>query len=289
MRPAHEDTVAGGHGHIDATGVKMKAMAIHRNSMNIHAGYRADHHRLVPRHRNTYKMLNRAVGKALHRYSMLADGDRILIGLSGGKDSITLLWILNERLPRIPINYELFIAYVDPGFKPPFSDKLKEYCDSIGYPLRIENTDYGILAHSRENRENPCFLCSRLRRKRLFEIADELGCNKIALGHNKDDVIETLFMNMCYAGEISTMLPLQSFFQGRFTVIRPLAYTDTQIIERFVREENLPVFINTCPSANNSKRSQIKELLKHFYRGNKKVKGNIFKAMSHVKREYLLK
>ena len=94
----------------------------------------------------------------------------------------------------------------------------------------METTDFGVVAHSPENRENPCFLCSRLRRKRLFEIADELNCTKLALGHHKDDIIETLFMNMCYAGEISTMKPSQSFFEGKFTVIRPLAYADEDSI-----------------------------------------------------------
>jgi tRNA 2-thiocytidine biosynthesis protein TtcA len=153
----------------------------------------------------------------------------------------------------------------------------------------VEYTDYGVVSHSDQNRENPCFLCSRLRRKRLFEIADELGCTKLALGHNKDDIIETLFLNMCYAGEISTMVPFQSMFQGRFTVIRPLAFADEDMIRRFARKEGLPEFINTCPSASSSKRHEIKSLLNQLYRSNPKIKGNIFRAMSHVKPEYLLK
>ena len=136
------------------------------------------------------------MGKALRRYDMIADGDRILVGLSGGKDSLTLMWMLNERRSRIPINYELFAVHIDPGFKKSFSKSLQSYCNKIGFPLRVERTDYGVLAHSSLNRENPCFLCSRLRRKRLFEIADELGCSKPALGHNKDDIIETLFLNI---------------------------------------------------------------------------------------------
>ena len=125
--------------------------------------------------------------------------------------------------------------------------------------------------------------------QRLFEIADELGCSKLALGHNKDDVIETLFMNICYAGEISTMLPAQKFFEGRFTLVRPLAFADENWIRRFARDQNFPDFINPCPTANTSKRREIKLLLKQLYRGNKKVKGNIFRAMSNVKTEYLLK
>ncbi|MBW2668834.1 MAG: tRNA 2-thiocytidine(32) synthetase TtcA [Deltaproteobacteria bacterium] len=201
---------------------------------------------------------------------MISDGDRILVGLSGGKDSFTLMWMLKERLKRIPINYELFAVHIDPGFEEGFSEPLAEYWNKTGLKLKVEHTDYGILAHSSKNRENPCFLCSRLRRKRLFEIADELGCNKLALGHNKDDIIETLFLNICYAGE-------------------PLAFVDEDVIRRFVKEKGCPDFINPCPSAKVSKRQEIKGLLQQLYRSNRKVKGNIFRAMSHVKTDYLLK
>ncbi|MFH2220339.1 MAG: ATP-binding protein [Pseudomonadota bacterium] len=243
----------------------------------------------MPKHSNTYRVLNRNVGKAIHRYDMISDGDRILVGLSGGKDSFSLLWILKERLHRVPINYELHAVHIDPGFDGGFSEPLTEYFNNAGFELRVEYTDYGILAHSPRNRENPCFLCSRLRRKRLFEVADELGCNKLALGHTKDDIIETLFLNMCYAGEISTMVPSQSFFQDRFTLIRPLAFVDERIIRRFAEEAGFPDFINPCPTAKVSKRQEINVLLKQLYSSNKKIKGNIFRAMHHVKTEYLLK
>lgn len=236
----------------------------------------------------TYKVLNRSIGKALHQYRMISDGDRIAVGLSGGKDSLTLMWFLQDRLTRIPIRYQLFPIYIDPGFEGGFSDELAAFVSETGSSLRVEKTDYGILSHSEVNRENPCFLCSRLRRKRLFEIADELGCRKLALGHHKDDIIETLFMNMCYAGEISTMVPLQTLFQGRFTIIRPLALADEDSIQRFSEELQFPRFINPCPSAALSKRHEIKTLLNQLYRSNRKIKGNIFRSMSRVKPEYLL-
>lgn len=220
---------------------------------------------------------------------MLQNGDRILVAVSGGADSLTMMWMLVERLPRIPISFELFPVHIDPGFEGGFSESLKAYSANCGLTLRIEYTDYGILGHSEINRENPCFLCSRLRRKRLFEIADELGCNKLALGHNKDDIIETLFLNMCYAGEISTMVPSQAFFKGRFTVIRPLAYADEDLIRAFADEQGFPEFVNPCPSASHSKRQEIKTVLKQLYRSNGKIKGNIFRAMSRVKLDYLLK
>jgi len=236
-----------------------------------------------------YKALNRAVGKALHRYDMISDGDQILVGVSGGADSMTLMWMLNERRSRIPINYQLHAVFIDPGFEGSFAEALRRYCESSGYSIQIEYTDFGVLGHSDINRENPCFLCSRLRRKRLFEIADEMGFNKLALGHNKDDIIETLFLNICYAGEISTMMPAQKMFQDRFTVIRPLAHTNEDLIRRFANELNFPVFENPCPNAKISKRQEIKQMLNRLYRSNRKIKGNIFRAMSHVKPDYLLK
>ncbi len=229
------------------------------------------------------------MGKALHNYDMIAHGDRIVVGLSGGKDSMTLLWFLFERLARVLIDYELFPVYVDPGFEDGFGEQLQQYSRDQGYSLRVEYTDYGVLAHSEENRENPCFLCSRLRRKRLFEIADELNCTKLALGHHKDDIIETLFMNMCYAGEISTMKPSQSFFEGKFTIIRPLAYADEDSITRFARSMGFPEFVNSCPTASVSKRQEVKTMLEKLYRSNRKIRGNIFRSMSHVRKDYLLK
>jgi len=242
----------------------------------------------MSKNHGTYKTLNRLVGKAIHQYDMVEDGDRILVALSGGMDSLSLMWILNERLSRIPIRYDLMAVYIDPGFDGGFSDRLAAYCRDRGYPYRLELTDYGILAHSRENRENPCFLCSRLRRKRLFEIAEQCGCHTIALGHNKDDIIETLFINIFYAGEISTMLPSQFFFKGKFKVIRPLALVEKDVIRQFAKKENFPEFINPCPSAGKTKRQEIKEMLERFYKSNKKIKGNIFRALRHVNTNYLL-
>ena len=243
----------------------------------------------MPKPNAIFKALNRSLGKALHRYDMIADGDGIVVGLSGGKDSFALLWMLHERLSRVPIHYRIAALYVDPGFDNGFGPQLKEFWEKRGIDVRVETTDFGIRAHGPENRENPCFLCARLRRQRLFEVADELGFNKIALGHHKDDIIETLFMNMFYAGEISTMQPSQSFFDGRFTIIRPLAYTEEDDIRRFARQQGLPSFDNPCPSAGRSRRKAVKEMLDGFYRTNRKIKGNLFRAMHHVNSDYLLR
>jgi tRNA 2-thiocytidine biosynthesis protein TtcA len=234
-----------------------------------------------------YKSLNRDIGKAIHQYDMISHGDRILVGVSGGKDSLSLMWILTERLSRVPISYELFGVYIDPGFEGGFGDTLNTWAEDIGVRLRVEYTNNGILAHSSNNLENPCFLCSRLRRKKIFEIAEELSCNKIALGHHKDDIIETFFLNICYTGVMGTMCPVQPLFNGRFTIIRPLAFVDEESIKRFSRERKFPNFSNPCPYAKVSKRKEIKTFLNHLYKGNQKIKKNIFRSLSNVNYDYL--
>lgn len=220
---------------------------------------------------------------------MIHDGDRIAVGLSGGKDSWALLYLLSELKARAPIRYSLYPVHIDLGFEPGGCEVIRSFAEKMGWRVHVEYTQFGLLAHSAANRENPCFLCARKRRQKLFEIADELGCSKLALGHNKDDLIETLFLNLFYAGEISTMMPLQRFFDGRFTVIRPLAYADEDDLARFARVMDWPIIENPCPSAGNSKRGEIKALLQDLYRRNRKIKGNIFRAMRHVRPDYLLK
>jgi tRNA 2-thiocytidine biosynthesis protein TtcA len=236
-----------------------------------------------------YKALNRAIGRAIHDYDMIRDGDRILVGLSGGYDSLTLLWMLAERRKRVRVAFQLFAGYIDPGFGAAAEDVLPPFCERLEVPLRTEFTDDGVVSHGPSNRENPCFLCARRRRKRLFEIAAQLGCGTLALAHNKDDIIETLFLNICYSGEISTMRPAQELFNGRFRVIRPMAYAEEQLIRRCARNWRLPVISNPCPSAGRSRRAEIKAVLHQLYRSNPKIKGNIFHAMRQVKAEYLLK
>ncbi|SDT84566.1 ATP-binding protein [Desulfobacula phenolica] len=234
------------------------------------------------------KRINRAVGKAIHDWDMILENDRILVGLSGGKDSQALLKILFALQKKAPIKFELLPVHIDAGFEGSFAKDLENYVETAYGALKIEYKDYGVLAHSDENRANPCFLCSWLRRKRLFEIAQEQGCKKIALGHNKDDIIETLFINICYAGKIGTMKPRQSFFNGAIDIIRPLAYVEKKDIIRFGQLFDLPEFKNNCPSANKTKRSEIKNLLETLYKHNKHIKGNIFRAMSNVALDYLL-
>lgn len=227
------------------------------------------------------------MGRAIHQKAMIRDGDHVLVAVSGGKDSLSLLRLLSERLKRVPIDYSITAVHVDPGFGAGSGDTLEEYFKENGFSYRIVYSDIGPRAHSIENRENPCFLCSRLRRKILFETAGELGCSRIAVGHHKDDLIETFFLNMFYGASLSTMLPVQDFFEGRITLIRPLFMVEERLISRYAQSMNLPEIDLGCPSAGSSKREEIKNMLSSFYRSNKKVKGNIFHAIHNVRSEYL--
>lgn len=241
----------------------------------------------LPPKRSLQWHINRQLGRAISRYDMISDNDRILVGMSGGKDSLTLMWMLSERLQRIPVDYELLAVYIDPGFEGGFGEALAAYCRQMDYRFLWERTDDGPRAHGPENRENPCFLCSWNRRKRIFQIADRLGCNKVAFGHHKDDIIETLFLNICYAGEISTMKPVQPLFKGQLTVIRPFVFVEEDQIRQFARQQQLPRYVNPCPTAARSKRSEIKNLLDRLYKKNEKIRGNIFRAIRHVNPDYL--
>ncbi len=227
------------------------------------------------------------MGKAIHNLNMTEDGDHILVSVSGGKDSISLLWLLRERLRRIPIEYRITAVHVDPGFGSGSADKMRSFFDEHGFEYRIIPSDCGPRSHSPDNLENPCFLCSRLRRKALFELASELKCGKIALGHHKDDMIETFFLNIFYGASVSTMMPVQDFFNGRIRVIRPLYMIDERTIMKYSELMGWPNVDLGCPTAGRSKRHDIKEMLKRFYRTNKKIKGNIFHALQNVKPEYL--
>jgi tRNA 2-thiocytidine biosynthesis protein TtcA len=228
------------------------------------------------------------MGKAIHRYGLIREGDRVLVGVSGGKDSLTLLHLLHERSKRVPVHYELVPVYIDLGFSPGKADGLKNFFETKGLPYHIEFTDIGRRANSSENRENPCFLCSWERRKCLFRLAHRFKCNKVALGHHKDDIIETLLLNIFYSAEISTMLPLQTLFKGKITLIRPLALLEENKIERFARETGLPFGPSGCPSSGKTKRKVVKDLIEAVSKTDRRVKGNIFRALSNIKLDYTL-
>jgi tRNA 2-thiocytidine biosynthesis protein TtcA len=233
------------------------------------------------------KDMKRFMGKAIHDHSMTEEGDHILVGVSGGKDSLSLLWLLKERLKRLPIKYRVTAAHINPGFDLDSTEKMRAFFVEYGFEHVIIQGDFGPRAHSPENRENPCFFCSMHRRKELFKLADKLGCTKIALGHHKDDVVETFFLNIMYGGSISTMMPVQELFKGKIKIVRPFYLVEEALIKRYFTEMGWSVIDQGCPTSGNSKREEIKKMLEGFYKNNNKVKGNIFRAIGNVKGEYM--
>lgn len=233
------------------------------------------------------RKVRRLVGKAIQRYGLIDQGDRILVALSGGFDSTALLWLLHDRLHRIPTRYELVAVHVALGFEGEDVSPVQQWVESLGIPCHLYYSTFGLEAHRPENRENPCFLCSRRRRAALFTEARRLRCTKIAFGHNLDDLIETFFINILYGSQIAAMLPRQPFFGGEITVIRPLALLEAETIRRFHHTRGFPWTVNPCPSKNTGKRQEIREILQGLYRKNRKVRGNILNAMHHVNLEYL--
>jgi tRNA 2-thiocytidine biosynthesis protein TtcA len=233
--------------------------------------------------------LKKWLEKAVMDYRMIEAGDRVLIGVSGGPDSLVLLDLLNSPMIFVP-SFSLLAVNIDLGFDLAYEGYrlLENDLKENGYPYVMEKTDFGPLSHSEFNKKNPCFLCSRLRRKRIFEIAAERGCNKIAFAHHRDDIIETLLINMFYAREISTMMPNQEIFSGRLHIIRPLAYLREDLVKKYAKQRRFPIIENRCPTSKSSRRLYIKNLLNDLEKDNKDIRDNIFKSMSHVKMDYLL-
>ena len=237
-----------------------------------------------------HKELLARIDKAVLEYDMFERGDHILAAVSGGADSMALLDLLAQRI-RYMKDINLSAVYVDMGFGEYVQEREKmmnDFYDFCKVKGRIIKSAIGPYAHSEANRENPCFLCTRRRRKIIFETADELGCNKIAWGHHKDDMVETLLLNMFYNREISTMPPRLEVFHGKFQILRPLMYIEEELLKKHVKERGLPVFGQDCPSDGHTKRQYAKELLLQIEKDIPGVRENIFNSMKRVEMDYLL-
>lgn len=233
--------------------------------------------------------LKKWLEKVVLDHRMIEEGDRVLVGVSGGADSYALLDLLDSPMIFVP-RFSFIPVYIDMGFDQEFTayQLLEKYLQTHQHTYVMEKTDIGTLAHSDFNRKNPCFLCSRLRRKRIFEIADEKGCNKVAFAHHRDDIIETFLINIFYGREISAMLPNQSIFGGKLHIIRPLAYLSEDLLKKYAREREFPMVENACPTSGNSRRNYVKKLLDQLEIDNPDIRHNIYTAMSHVKQDYLM-
>ena len=249
---------------------------------------RGDENRIFCIMKYIIKEVNRLVGQAIHGYHLLDHGDRILAAVSGGVDSMLALWMLRQWRKKAPIGFEVLAVYLDMGFGGNATEELSAAFSGMGVQYHVEETGYGAYAHGPENRgKSPCFICSMLRRKRIFELAHHFGCNKVAFGHNQDDLIETFFMNMIYSGELSTMVPRQEMFKGLLTIIRPLALVNKERIERVAEELGMEPVPNPCPSAGRTKRAEVKEILQGIYASSPKARGNIMHALTNIRPEYL--
>jgi tRNA 2-thiocytidine biosynthesis protein TtcA len=239
----------------------------------------------------SHRILNARMDKAVWEYNMFADGDNTLIAVSGGADSMALLDLLSLRLPIYAANLTLFAVYVDLGFGVHSDVRCRimdEHFRKTGVSGKIVQTTIGPLAHSEENRENPCFLCARIRRKKIFESAEEFACRKVIFAHHKNDIIETLLLNMIFGREISTMPPRLEIFHGKYTIVRPLAFVEDELLKKYCTEREIVIIDQECPTAGNSKRQYVKELLRKLEKDHRGANENIFASMKRVKTDYLL-
>ena len=235
------------------------------------------------------KNFKSTVGKAINDYKMIQENDRILVGFSGGKDSIALFDVLFNRKKVVPIDYELIPIFVYNG---EYVDTLKEvekyFKNFYNTNVIIKTVNIKEFVISGKSKENPCFSCSKIRRKIFFDVAYSLKCNKLALGHNMDDMNETMLLNIIFSGNISTMLPKQELFNGDLTIIRPLTYLTEEQILKYVRISELPIIEKKCTYRGKSKQREIiKDFINTLYKTNKKVKKNIANSARNIKMEYL--
>ncbi|MFP5414966.1 MAG: tRNA 2-thiocytidine(32) synthetase TtcA [Gammaproteobacteria bacterium] len=230
------------------------------------------------------KRLRRNVGNAIVQYGMIEAGDKVMVCLSGGKDSYGMLDILRNLQQTAPVDFELVAVNLDqkqPGFP---EQVLPDYLRAIGVPFHIiEKDTYSIVTELVPENKTYCGLCSRLRRGTLYGFAEEIGATKIALGHHRDDIIETLFLNMFYGGKLKAMPPKLLSDDGRNMVIRPLAFCREDDLARYAEYQQFPIIpCNLCGSQDNLQRQVIKEMLQQWERAHPGRLETIFSAICNV-------
>lgn len=233
----------------------------------------------------TGNYISARIGRAIADYKLIENKDRILVAVSGGKDSLTLLKLLNERKRWAPVEYELIAMHVESDYRCAgcaHTKALRELFKKEGIRYHFQK----IKILDKASRRASCFWCSWNRRKALFTAAGKFGCNKVALGHHKDDIIETLLLNIFYQGEFSAMNPRQELFGGKVTIIRPLCYVEEDNMRRFAKEAGFPFQKCRCPNSDTSKRHAMKGLIKKLERGCPHVKTNLFNSVGRINREY---
>ena len=206
------------------------------------------------------KKMFKQVRDANLAYSLIENGGRVAVGLSGGKDSLSLMYFLCLLLKYTPLEFEIIPIHIDLGWDSDVSP-LHEFCNDLGYPLKIEKTNIGQVVFEIRKETNPCSLCANLRRGALNNAAKRLGCNKVALGHHMDDAVNTLFLSMLYENRFGVFKPLTYLDRVDITVIRPLIYVEEKDIELFIQSAGIIIVKNLCPAEGLSKRKEVSVLL----------------------------
>ena len=217
--------------------------------------------------------------KAIEEYHMIEEGDKIAICLSGGKDSITMLNAFKALQRFYPKHFEIIAISIDPGFEFFDTNLLNEICNSLDIPLFIEKSNAKEIVFDIRKEKNPCSLCANLRRGIINSIAIRENCNKIALGHNQDDVLETFLLNLLYTGSINTFAPVSFMDRTKITLIRPLIYTPEKEIRSFVKRNNLQIMPKVCPMDGTSKCEFMKELIFKLGKEIPMLRANLFGAI----------
>jgi tRNA 2-thiocytidine biosynthesis protein TtcA len=235
--------------------------------------------------------IRRLAGQAIGAFGLIEEGDRILVALSGGKDSWTLLTVLENLRRRAPVNFSLTAVTVHPGFPGFRTEGIESYLREHGYDHRIVNAPvHDLLLEKLTPDDIPCPLCARIKRGVLYTQARSLGCTKIALGHHRDDFIETLLLNQFFNGRIKAMAPLLRADDGRNVVIRPLVYVPEDDIIAYASEAGFPITCCACPACGDPdhKRVKIKKLLADLEKGHPGIKASILASLEHVDLRHLL-
>ena len=217
--------------------------------------------------------------KAIEEYKMIEEGDKIAVCLSGGKDSITMLSAFKALQRFYPKNFEIIAISINPGFEFFNTKLLEKICKNLDIPLFIGESNAKAIVFDIRKEKNPCSLCANLRRGIINSIAIKEGCNKIALGHNQDDVLETFLLNLLYTGSISTFSPVSYMDRTKITLIRPLIYTPEKTIKNFIRKNNIQVMEKVCPMDGKSKREDMKQLLFSLTKNIPMLRANLFGAI----------